>query len=463
MRSLTRKLAFFLERTQFDGLPKKVINEAKLSILDTLGCALAGSIEPSTKTLVELLKETGGKEESTILVYGDKVPAQSAVLANGTMTGILELDDIVLLGGHSGVNVVPAALAIGEHKSSGTDLILAVALGYEVCRRVGQIIRPDAFYNGFHISGLIGAFGAAATAGKLLDFDEDKFTNALGICSLTPLAMLEYCSKGGTVKDLIYGWSGQVGVIASLLTQKGFTGPETLIEGEQGLLRCVTGKYPLPQQYQNLFLEGIGKDWALLQTLRKTHASCTFTFSSLEATQSIMREADIKIGDVERITITTQTLTHQLCREKELRDVISARFSIPYLVGIMLKENRSVTPDLIEKNLGNSEISSFMDKVNMVVDKRLDPLYAYPPKGKGYLTSIVRINTKDGRKLRKRVDIVRGDPRNPLSKDELTEKFKILASRAIDPDRTSDLVQILRKLEDLRRVSDLVKLMIAKC
>ena len=184
-------LAKNLVTVKYDDIPHDVVEATKKQILDIIGVALGGSSRPGVGELAELIGEWGGKAESTVLCYGNKVPAPNAAQVNATMGHALDYDDTGDGPTHPSVVIVPTCLAIAERKGklSGREFIAAVALGVDMRCRLGQAFRsgkktapvcghPGA---GWHLTALYGYLAAAGVAGRLLGLDEDRLLNSLGI------------------------------------------------------------------------------------------------------------------------------------------------------------------------------------------------------------------------------------------------------------------------------------------
>ena len=238
----SRTFARYIASAQFKDLPSKVVELAKLDILDTLGVTVAGSsFDESTKPLLELAREWGGTKESTILVFGDKVPADNSVLVNGSMAEAFDFTDAYGRGlTHVGqATVIPAfAIAEREGKVNGGDLINAVVLGQEISLRMYYNMRVE---HGFAVTGVLTCFGAATTVGKLLRLDEEQMTNALGIAFNQIAGSFQSYIDCVTTKELIGGLTSRTGITSGLLARKGFTGTRNTLEGKNGFCAMYCG------------------------------------------------------------------------------------------------------------------------------------------------------------------------------------------------------------------------------
>jgi 2-methylcitrate dehydratase PrpD len=339
--------------------------------------------------------------------------------------------------------VVPAALGVGEHVgASGKDVLLSVALGYEA-HRVGVPLYPHAFRNGIHLVMFGGTFGAMATAGKLMGLQQEALTNAFGICAVVPVAPFEPCRVGGDVKDLYTGWAARTGVFSCLLAKTGFTGTKSIFEGELGLYRALGA-----QKDPYTAVKGLGDEWIIRATCVKPHASCRFTHSSADAAYGLAKDHDFEIADVEKIEIVTDTIPFQLNKGPAPSTAIDARFSIPYVVAVMLAKKRPIVlEDFSQDMLMNPTLKELGEKVEVKLDRSLDNLYPEPPEGKGHRTAIMKIKLKNGKQLQSRVDFPKGDPMNPVTMEEVTEKFRHIAIPVLGRTRAEELIEMVLNLE----------------
>jgi len=223
--------------TQFEDIPPEVVNVTKKDILDTLGCALAGSSSPGSREMVELLKEWAGIQESTVWLFGERLPCVHAALLNGSMAHARDFDDTYDLGlVHVGASTVPAAFAVAERKGrvSGKDMVTACALGQDMILRMAASITQ---WNDFHATGTLGIFGSAAAAGKLLNLHEDQMISAFGIAYAQASGNVQALHDGVLSKRLQPGNAARGGVFAALLAQTGFTGARKSLEGTSGFFK----------------------------------------------------------------------------------------------------------------------------------------------------------------------------------------------------------------------------------
>src|SRR5487761_800449 len=231
---LTRDLAARAAAMREDALPEAMRELARQCVLDTLGVALAGAADPLVRIMLDEIAEAGGAPQASVIGHRARLPALSAALVNGAAGHALDYDDVnMAMPGHPSVAILPALLALAEReRASGRAVITAFVAGYETACRIGMALRPGHYDLGFHATGTVGCFGAAAACAHLLGLDAEKTAAALGIAG-TQAAGLK--SQFGTMcKPFHAGKAAQNGLLAALLARRGFSSRPDLVECVQG-------------------------------------------------------------------------------------------------------------------------------------------------------------------------------------------------------------------------------------
>src|SRR5438105_15761784 len=234
---LTHTLAEQASAVTYDALPEPVRALARQCLLDYYGVALAGADDELVAILLAELQEAGGAAQASVIGHKARLPVVSAALVNGAIGHALDYDDVNLaMPGHPSVAILPGLLALAEaRQSSGREIIAAFVAGYETACRIGMALRPGHYNLGFHATGTVGAFGAAAACARLLGLDAPTTAQALGIAG-TQAAGLK--SQFGTMcKPFHAGKAAQDGLLAARLAARGFSSRLDLIECEQGFAR----------------------------------------------------------------------------------------------------------------------------------------------------------------------------------------------------------------------------------
>src|SRR5579863_9468978 len=219
MRQLTKVLANQASAVSYDALPEPVRALARQCVLDYFGVAMAGADDPLARILLDELEEAGGAAQAGIIGHQARLPALSAALVNGAIGHALDYDDVNLaMPGHPSVAILPGLLALAEaRQSSGHEVIAAFVAGYETACRIGMALRPGHYGRGFHATGTVGAFGAAAACARLLGLDG---TQAAGLKS----------QFGTMCKPFHAGKAAQNGLLAARLAARGFSSRPDLVE-----------------------------------------------------------------------------------------------------------------------------------------------------------------------------------------------------------------------------------------
>jgi len=294
-KTVSEKLAEFIHDLTYRDLPQEVRELAKLRILDTLSCAVAGRDLPHCKVATEVAKKsTGG---STLIGHREKVALLDAVLANGVMIHSIVQDDILSGLVHPGSTVVPSAIGVGEEKgASGEEVLTATVLGYEL---VGRIMRGTGRFSvsSFRPSPILTTFGATASAGKLMGLDEEQLVNAIGYAaSLTPGTPNEVWWSGTMEGMFQAGASARVGILSAILAEKGATAAPQALEGKDGFFRCWGGGTATMEKA----VENLGKDFVISRMRIKVFPVCGANQRPIQIAEPLARHK-LKVDDITKI------------------------------------------------------------------------------------------------------------------------------------------------------------------
>ncbi|MBI2843967.1 MAG: MmgE/PrpD family protein [Armatimonadetes bacterium] len=440
----SRVMAEFALRTSYSELPEEVVDKTKECILDWLGSACVGGRSGSPRKILSIAELFGGTGRSTVIPTWEKSSALMAAFVNGACSHHIELDDLhrssVL---HPAAPIISAAFAVAEAEGcSGRELIEAVVVGYEIGIRVGEAVGPD-HYLRWHTTATCGTFGAAAAAGKLLGLTEDQMVWCLGNAGSQAAGLWEFLTNASMTKQLHTGKAAMNGVIAAYLAREGFTGPETIFEGDKGFCIATSNDYDLSKLTENL--EPGRTEYKLLTNSFKIHATCRHIHSTLDAVLAIVKEYNVKPDDIVSIDVNLYDAAMDLLERKAVKpaDGFEARFSIPFCVATAILY-RSVgleafTPDRIT----DPHILSLMERVRLHRDVSLNE--DYPQRW----PAVVKITTDSG-VYEKRVDYPRGDSENPLTKDELARKFRQLVTGILAEDESNEFIRRISEIENLK-------------
>lgn len=440
---ITPDFAEFIASTSYPDLPEDVVNQAKLCFLDFLGVSLKGSSSESAKIVRKVLR-TGG--ESTV-IGGDTNTPMDAALANGVSAHCLDLDDGHRLAQlHPGACVIPAALALTESLGkSGKEFINAMVVGYQVSIKMGMILNPYHRQKGFHSTGTCGTLGAAAAAAKIMGLDGEGILNALGLAGTQAAGLLESDHTGSMAKHLHAGKAAQSGVLSALLAKEGFTGAHTIFEGKEGLWQAMgdlKSQENLLKKHESVLKRhgsvkkhgsenSSHEEFEILRVYFKRYPVCRHLHSSLDATLNLMRNKSIKVKDIQDVNIKTYEIA--ALHDNYLPQTTEGfRQSLPVSTAIAIINGNLDIADLENSNW--DKITELTSKIRIQCDEDLNKIY---PKKR---PSTVTIKSKN-HFYTERIDLAKGEPENPFTRDELINKFMILNPHVN--------VNILKTLDDL--------------
>lgn len=418
--TISQEFAAFASGLRWGGLPEGVRRRARLCLLDMLGATLAGSGTPTAELAAGLAARYGAGGGAQVIGRAQRANAPFAALANGIAGHALELDDghRYAIGLHNACTATPAALAVAEEQDDDLErLLAALVVGYEVAGRVGTALNPAHRRAGFHSTGTIGPFGAAAAVAYLRDLPSEPFARALGIAGSAAGGIFEFLSDGSTSKHFHGGHAALAGVLAVDLAAGGMTGPLSIFEGREGFYR-VYGGVGDPRA----MTDGLGARYELEQVYFKLHAACGHNFGPIDATLELRGRAGPE--EVERVVVRTYRAA-AILDERRPRTKAAAKFSIPYCVAAAWVHGRATEELFGERFLADPGLQGLAARVEMVEDPELEAEF---PRTRA---ARVEVELRDGRRLEAYVDVPRGMPERPASEAELVAKFSGLAEPVI--------------------------------
>jgi 2-methylcitrate dehydratase PrpD len=456
---VTEYVVDFIVTTRFDALPANLLTLGKKSILDGIGLALAGSVAETgviSRRYVNSLALPQG--QGTVIGSSIKVTPRFAAFLNGVAIHADDYDDTQLavakdrvygLLTHPTAPALPPALAISEAgKRSGRDLMLAYHLGVEVECKIAEAIAPRHYGDGFHSTGTCGTFGAAAAASKLRGLDAQHTARALGIAASQSAGLRE--NFGTMTKPFHAGRAAEAGVIASDLAGLGWTAAENILEAPRGFFQAAGGGFN-PQA----IMGKLGRPWTFEEPgiSIKPHPSGSLTHPGMTELQRIIRENKIGPGDVERLEVGTNRYMPTALIHHQPVNALQAKFSMEFCMASLLLYGKAGLQEFTDPVVQRSEVQNMIKRVHFGVHPEAEAA------GYNKMTTILTLHLKDGRTLAGRADFGKGSPANPLSYDEVAEKFRDCAAFAKLPTQKAEaIVDAVRRLEELENVQDLTAL-----
>ncbi len=439
---ITATLASACRAISFDSLPPDAIFLAKQCVLDWLGVTLAGASEPLTAMLRDQALEDGGSLQATLIGTGQRVTASQAALVNGAASHALDYDDVHIgMSGHPTVPVLPAALALAEWKGlSGRDLIAAFVAGFEMECRAGDYVMPGHYQRGFHATGTLGAFGAAAACAHLLRFDDEQWGRALGIAGAQAAGLK---SMFGTMcKPLHAGKAAQNGLLAATLAARGFTSNPGVLEVEQGFAATQA-----PATDAERALARLGEDFAIRGVLFKYHAACYGTHETIEGILRLKQLQGLQPESVDSITLYVPRGHLAMCNIQEPQTALEGKFSLRFTAALALGHGDASDAAFTDARVHDPRLVALRDRVSVAVND-----------GEHFTggTQVV-VRSHDGGELRENVDLT--IPATDLDHqwEKLAAKFRSLAIPVVGAARAESLISATSCLESLNTLDSIVE------
>lgn len=453
---ITLALSKLALETKADDISEEAYTAAKTAVLDALGCAMAGYKASGVPAVVDLTKEWGGREESTVWFHGGKVPGPAATFANSVQTHALDLDDFHSPSiTHITSVIVPAAFAMGElNGASGKETLASIVLGIEVAGRLGRACRGLHAHQGFLPTSVMGGFGATATACRLKGCSIDETVNAMGIwyahCSGNRQALYDRT----LVKRIQPAIAARAGVFASYLAAEGLTGPRRIIAGQTaslvpiyGLSRKGTpptvGRVMEPHDF-----------FEVEQLAYKRYASCGASHYAVQSALDLANEDDLKPADIDKIEIygcgVNSGMVGVPWQDSETPQAM-AQFCAPYEIASVIK-NRRFGPAEIEPE----RIAA--DKEVDALARRCELHHWKDWGGPRPAQQAVRIFLKDGRKLEAWHDIAEVLSPTSNTYEQLVDKFKynVTFTKLVDDRRAGEMVGAIENLDKCESISEFI-------
>ena len=451
--AVTAQMSRWAACLQYQHLSSEAIYQAKRFLLDSIGCALGGYQQHDVKIALAVLDEIAAPGRATVIGTGKRVDPVSASLANALMIRCMDYNDIYWKQDPSHPSdIFPAAIACCERaRSGGKDLIVGLVLGHEFEMRLCEAAFPGIRERGWHHATLT-AFVSPIVAGRAMHLSWEQIQHAIGISAS------RHCTLGAVtagkltmMKNTVDPMATQSGVLAALLAEKGYSGPEHVIDGKEGLSRVFGPEWKL-----TLLTEGLGESWRITQCGMKAFPTEALTHTPISAVLDLVKSNDLHPDEVVKIQIRSLARAADILSDPskyDPRTKETADHSLPYVIAAALVE-RQVTPAqfTMEKIL-DPKIREQLKKVEVVADPEIEKVFPTLQR------VIVHINTKDGRCFSRQLDFPKGDPRNPLTDREIEEKFAALAEGVLSDGAQKQVKEAVWNLERVGSVSELMALM----
>src|SRR2546425_5934009 len=443
----TRALAQFVAQTKFTDLPRRLVDNLKITVLDTFGAAFVGSVQPWAERIVAVAKALGGAAEASVIHHGWRTDVSRAAFANGVLVGAFECEP--LTGSHASGTVLPAALAISERERfDGVAFHTALALGFEVSARIARTAVGLETVRGFHNPGTQGPFGAAVAVGKLYGFDEARLTDALGIAGSSSAGLLEFAWSGGDTKRRHLGRAAPPGLESALLARQGVRGPATGLEGRSGYFNA----FSTPPRIEKL-VEGLGTEWTIEPPSLKSYATHVTHQAVVETIQTFKREHPFDPKAITRVVISgAPRIMEERHAARAPQDILGGQYSLPFTTAVVLTRDMSNPLVYDAEAVADPVVRDLARRIELV------PLEEATHDAPGVWPAEILIECA-GKRHTLRTRPHKGSPSDPFTWQEAVEKFRRYTATVLGGQRAEAIIDAVGGLEHGGDMADLAGLL----
>ena len=467
-KSISRQIAEFAVSLKFADLPEEVVNEVKRYMYDSIGCAYGGYHTKDLNIIRDIYIDIGGKDDATILGFGDKLPAVNATLINSLMVRALDFNDIYWKDDPSHPSdIIPAAWAVGELVNANMkDVIVAIVLAYEFEQRLCLFAKPGVRERKWHHATLT-QFVSPIVAGKLLGLTVDEMVHAIGIsgCHNHTIG----CPTAGKLtmmKNTVDPMAVQSGVFAALMAQKGFSGTEKVFEGKEGFMDAFIGWNAKDESLKPTDMEGrdgvsswswdidalvggLGDSYKIMECGMKAFPTEALTHTHLSCVLNAMIGNNLEYSDIKEVKVTCFAQAYDILFDPtkyrpESRE--TADHSLPYCMAVAMVDKKITTDSFSDEKLNDPRIYEVIDKIIGEPSQEFEKMF--PAKQ----PSRVVVTTNDGRMFEEYLEYPKGDPREPMTMDDLENKFNSLAGDKFDASAKKQLKETIFNCEEMNAV-----------
>jgi 2-methylcitrate dehydratase PrpD len=453
MRTYAEQFGDFTANLKFNDIPQSLVDTIKLHILDILGICLADSTLPYAQIVMNITRSDGGKPESTVISFGDKLPAKKAAFINGCLAHGYHFDDVHIEAiVHPAAVIVPTVFALSQKEGTdGKTIITAIMAGMELIIRLG-LAAPGMVRRGIDPNPACGIFAAAAASGKVYNMNPDEIATAMGICGVMSSGSMEWEADGSWTSSIQAGWAAQGGILAAEMAKDGFSGPHTILEGKNGFYTAFAGQGNYDLDKLN---KGLGRTWETANCAIKSYPACTGAQAYVDCALSLKKEYQIDSDQIESLECRVgKVMGIRLCEPPEIKVVPpnsdSAQTSIPYTISAAFVKGRVGITEVSEEMIKDPRVLKLSRKVKVMTDSAYDEGTA--------LRGWVKVTMKDGKEYIKKTDAFRGSAWNPHTEEEVREKFLSNAGTVITDNKARVIAEMVKDLDQIVDISKLMEL-----
>ncbi len=443
--TLSERIAQYIDGIHYQDLTEEAIQQAKSCLLDWVAVTVAGAREEVTERLLQSVTEFGGREQATVIGKGIKLSLPFAALVNGTSSHALDYDDVYVKTsgntgfGHPSAPVVPSILALSEWKGlSGKELILSLVVGIQVEYAIGEGMIPEHYDQGWHNTGTIGHFGAAAGASKLLHLNPSSIVHAIGIAATQAAGLRQVF--GTMCKPLHAGKAAMNGLLSALWAEKGMNSSADVLDGELGFLKIYSSN-PHPEKVDRSLSDG----YHVLKARFKDYPSCRGTHAVIDGVVELRKRYPFRPDEVREIHCTVAPLAYEINKNPCPRTGMEAKFSLAHCAAAAWIEGPLYCSHFGDDRIGDPLISQLRERVRISTDPDL-------------LTSQSKIEIllRSGLKHEFFSDIY-GPEKEKTGRERLYEKSSDILEPLIGKKRWSTFIRSMEHLEAVKNVSEVIR------
>lgn len=448
----TNALAAHIVQADYDDLPQAMIDAVKASILDTLGVAMAGAVQPAGKTVVDHIRDLGGTPLATVLGTNLRSSPPNAALANGTMIHALDYDDsLQIFSFHFSSFLLPTVLALGERDGiSGKQFITAFSIGLDAAVAVFRAATSRRDYDlGWHRTATVGTLGSAAAGAKVLGLDVHQTRMALGIATSAAAGIRQ--NFGTMTKPLHSGFTARSGVTAAMLAHRGLTADANALEGKLGFCSVFfgAGHYDVSN-----IVDSIAHPYDYVRSMRiKKYPCCGQNMRPIDTMLALVREHDIRPEQVVSVECGINPSVMNILMYSDPKTGLEGKFSAEFCLAVALLDRKVVLGDFTDERVNDPRVREMMRKVT----KHPDPTVPHSG-GRG---PIVTLRLADGREYSRRIDLDADQPWLAPTREERIAKYRDCAAHLLDDKKIDvclELVEHLDELPDIRHLTSAISL-----
>ena len=460
----TRALVDFIICTRWPDIPPEVVALSKRCLIDGLGVMLAGSTTRGSEILREYMQPGEAKTDATIFGPAPfRASAATAALVNGASGHALDFDDTQLsttadrifgLLTHPTIPPLAAALALAEREgASGARFLEAFMVGFEVECKIAEAIHPNHYKKGFHSSGTVGTFGAAAAAATLLRLDAGATAHALAIAaSLSAGIRVNF---GTMTKPLHVGRASQNGVLAAELAARGFTGGGDALDGPWGFFEV----FSFSGGFDPARIVGVlGQPWCIVSpgVSIKPYPCGVLGHPSMDAMRTLVTEHDVAPSQIAAIRLRAGSNILNPLRYAVAQSELEAKFCPAFMLSSIALRRKAGIHEFTDAFVTSPPVQAMMRRVTTILDPEIEA------RGFEKIRSTVEVDLVDGRRLVQHADErYRGGPDHPFTRDEVHEKFTECADLVLAPGAITEALAVLESIDEVADIGHLVRALAA--